>query len=107
MADSHPQAIYLVTTAIAIAGYTILLEAHPGMSLPPPTDPPEEILRTAIYTEARSPLDGQPLSATEYAELQEQLRDNNDRETAPDSIREVVFLLELRRVIKPILPIIP
>lgn len=63
---------------------------------------PEEILRTEIITEARSPLTGEPLSAAEYAQIQAEL-------TAPasaisDDIRYLIFLLQVRRAIKPIVP---
>ena len=44
-----------------------------GEALPPPEDIPEEILRTQIITEARSPYDGSPLTAAEYAEIQGRL----------------------------------
>jgi len=44
-----------------------LLTPAPATALPPPEDLPEEILRTEIITEARSPIDGQPLTAAEYA----------------------------------------
>ncbi|NER34445.1 MAG: hypothetical protein F6J93_10540 [Oscillatoria sp. SIO1A7] len=37
--------------------------------LPPPEDIPEEILRGQIITEARSPIDGQPMTVAEYARL--------------------------------------
>ena len=50
----------------------LLLTAAPAIALPPPDDLPEEILRTEIITEARSPIDGQPLTAAEYAQLQAQ-----------------------------------
>ncbi len=39
-------------------------------ALPPPEDLPEEILRTEIITEARSPIDGQPITPAEYIQLQ-------------------------------------
>ncbi|HEY9876933.1 MAG TPA: hypothetical protein V6D29_00695 [Leptolyngbyaceae cyanobacterium] len=79
----------------------------PSGALPPPEDVPEEILRTEIITEARSPIDGQPLSAAEYAKLQEELQNPNDSGIAPANFREAVFLLQIRRILKPILPIIP
>jgi hypothetical protein len=49
-----------------------LLGTAEVIALPPPEDLPEEILRTEIITEARSPIDGQPLTAAEYAQLQTQ-----------------------------------
>lgn len=79
----------------------------PSKALPPPEDLPEEILRTEVITEARSPLNGQPLSAAEYANLQEDLRDPNDSGVVPSNFREAIFLLRIRRILKPILPIIP
>ena len=77
--------------------------AEPTLSLPPPEDLPEEILRTEIFTTARSPVDGKLLTASEYAQLQAQL------ETAPpprisSDIRHLIFLLRVRKLIRTILP---
>ncbi len=44
-----------------------------ALALPSPEDIPEEVLRAEIITSARSPLDNQPLTAAEYALLEEQL----------------------------------
>ncbi|PSN10682.1 hypothetical protein C7271_25645, partial [filamentous cyanobacterium CCP5] len=60
---------------VALAGGPM---ARPGLSLPPPEDTPEEILRTEVIVEARSPLTGEPLSVAEYAALQAELQDKND-----------------------------
>jgi hypothetical protein len=72
-------------------------------SLPPPEDIPEEILRAEIITEARSPIDGKRLSASEYAELQAQLQ------TIPppkldSKIRDQIFLLRIRKALLQIFP---
>ncbi len=78
---------------------------QPVLSLPPPEDVPEEVLRTEIITEARSPIDGQPLTAAEYAQLQAQL---SERSTAPglhQDIREVIFLLRVRQLLQRISPL--
>ena len=40
-----------------------------AQTLPPADDLPEEVLRTEIILEGRSPLDGEALTATEYTEL--------------------------------------
>lgn len=40
-------------------------------ALPPASDIPEEILRTEIITQGRSPIDGTPLTPAEYAALLE------------------------------------
>jgi len=65
---------------------------------------PEEILRTEIITGARSPLTGEPLTAAEYAQLQEALDNPVSPNRVSDDIRYLVFLLQLRRAVRPILP---
>lgn len=75
-------------------------------ALPPPEDPPEEVLRTEIILEARSPLTGEPLTVAEYDQLQETLREY-ESPLLPSQIRELVFLLQIRRVVKPIIPFLP
>ena len=68
---------------------------------------PEEILRTEIITGARSPLTGEPLSADEYARLQDELKAPAGGNIAGNDIRYLIFLLQVRRAIKPIVPFIP
>ena len=75
-----------------------------ALALPPLDDIPEEILRTEIVTEARSPINGEPLSADEYAALQERLRDPNVEVITNPDIAQLIELLRFRRVLKPILP---
>jgi hypothetical protein len=60
-----------------------------------------------VITEARSPLDGQPLSAAEYAALQEQLRDPNIDAIANPDLAQLIQLLQIRRVVRPIIPFLP
>lgn len=73
-----------------------------------PDDIPEELLRTEIITEARSPLTGEPVSAAEYAQLLESLENTPANGTLISSeIRHLILLLQLRRNLKPILPFIP
>ena len=74
------------------------------IQLPPPEDIPEEILRTEIIFEARSPLNGEPLTAAEYAELQAQLQAPNEAPLLNTDIRYLIFLLQLRRTVSPIVP---
>ncbi|MFH7244839.1 MAG: hypothetical protein ACHWZW_18550 [Spirulina sp.] len=83
-----------------------LLLASPALALPPPEDTPEEILRTEIITEARSPLTGEPLSAADYAVLMEQLQDPNRNPQVSPEVAQLIALLQFRRVFKPILPFI-
>lgn len=93
-------ALEIVMTAIASC--TLFLSS-PVHALPPPEETPEEVLRTEIILEARSPLTGEPLTAAEYAQLQETLM-RNEGSLVTSEIRELIFLLQLRRVLKPIIP---
>ncbi|MGF1521929.1 MAG: hypothetical protein ACFBSF_06355 [Leptolyngbyaceae cyanobacterium] len=90
---------------VAIASFVVGWSQAAG-ALPPPEDPPEEILRTEIILEARSPLDGDVLTAAEYDQLQEELS-RNDATLLSSQIRELIFLLQLRRVVKPVIPFLP
>ena len=73
-----------------------------------PEDIPEEILRQEIILDARSPFDGSPLTATEYAELQVEIeRLNEVPPTVSPKLQKLVGLLKLRKFIKTFIPIIP
>jgi hypothetical protein len=85
-----------------------LFPGKSALALPPATDQPEEVLRTQIITAARSPIDGKPMSAVEYAQLQA------EAEVAPPSppqisakVRKTVNLLKLRKFIKTFFPFVP
>jgi hypothetical protein len=82
----------------------ILLVAKPGVGLPPPEDVPEEVLRTEIITEARSPIDGKPLTAAEYAQLQAELAQNPISPDVNPKIKRLIFLLRLRQMLRTIIP---
>lgn len=74
-------------------------------AVPPPEDTPEEVLRQEeIITEARSPLDGRPLSASDYAELQQELQAENRTPQVSPQVREVIFLLQVRRALRFVVP---
>ena len=73
-------------------------------ALPPAQDIPEEILRTEIILEGRSPVDGKPLSAAEYEELQARLAQSAFPPEINPDLRELIFLLQLRKFIKTIIP---
>ncbi|MEM7062692.1 MAG: hypothetical protein AAF572_05965 [Cyanobacteria bacterium P01_B01_bin.77] len=75
--------------------------------LPPVEDVPEEILRTEIIFEARSPLDGAPLSAADYAQLQAELAAPQTTRTLNSDLRFTILLLQARRTFKPIIPFLP
>jgi hypothetical protein len=73
------------------------------IALPPPEDTPEEILRTKMIIEARSPIDGRFLTAAEYAQLQAQLQEAPPPKLDP-KIREQIFLLRLRKTLLQFFP---
>ncbi|WP_414545409.1 hypothetical protein [Nostoc sp. CCY0012] len=75
----------------------------PVMALPPPADIPEEILRTEIIIDARSPVDGKPLNAAEYAQLQEQLQVSPPPKLSAE-VRQTIYLIRLRRALLQIFP---
>ncbi|MFB2937285.1 hypothetical protein ACE1B6_18715 [Aerosakkonemataceae cyanobacterium BLCC-F154] len=82
-----------------------LFSASVVQALPPPEDIPEEILRTEIITEGRSPIDGKLLSAAEYAELQASLQlDSPPQPMVSREIKHLIFLLRLRSQIRLVLP---
>jgi len=73
-------------------------------------DTPEEVLRAEIYTDARSPIDGKQLTATEYVELMEKLRSLDSippEYLVSPKVREVIGLLRLRKFLRQFIPFIP
>ena len=78
-----------------------------GIALPPPEDTPEEILRTEIILEARSPVDGKPLTAAQYAELQGFLQTRRTPPQLNPEVRNAVFLLRLRQTLRTFFPFLP
>lgn len=91
----------------AVAAVTTLLcgaAASRAQTLPPPDDIPEEILRTEIITEARSPITGEPISAAEFAALQAELQAGPTNPPVSAELRRLVLLLRLRRSLRLFLP---
>ena len=76
---------------------------------PPEPEVPEEVLRTEIYVDGRSPVDGRLLSAGEYAALQEFLADDSrlGEWVVNPELRHLVELLRLRRTLKQVAPFLP
>ncbi|WP_083260365.1 hypothetical protein A5482_002190 [Cyanobacterium sp. IPPAS B-1200] len=74
-------------------------------ALPPPEEIPEEVLRTEIIVEGRSPLDNQPLSAQEYAQLQQSLRESKYSPALSEDVRHTVFLLQLLKMFRTFNPL--
>ncbi|WP_041555456.1 hypothetical protein [Nostoc sp. PCC 7524] len=73
------------------------------MATTPQEDIPEEILRTEMIIDARSPLDGKPLTPAEYAQLQEQLQVSPPPKLS-NNLRQTVFLLRLRKALLQFFP---
>lgn len=73
----------------------------------PAIEIPEEILRTEIIIAARSPIDGKPLSAAEYTEVQAQLQTRRNPPKLSPKVRETIFLLRLRQLIRTFAPFLP
>lgn len=93
-------------SVIVISVVLLGLSSHWGsavIALPPPEDTPEEILRTKIIIEARSPIDGRFLTAAEYVQLQAQLQEAPPPKLDP-KIREQIFLLRLRKTLLQFFP---
>jgi hypothetical protein len=92
----------ILSVTFAICVWLISHWATAVMALPSPDDTPEEILRTEIIIDARSPIDGKPLSPAEYAQLQTQLQEVPPPQLT-EKIRETLFLLRIRKAFFPFL----
>ncbi len=82
-----------------------LIKSSSTVALPPPEDTPEEILRTEIILEGRSPLDGESLTAAEYAELEDQLAQSSLSPQVEPDIKQLIFLLQVRKLFKTFIPL--
>ncbi|HTL87849.1 MAG TPA: hypothetical protein VL134_00510 [Leptolyngbya sp.] len=94
----------------SLLAFLISTAAMPAVALPPPDDQPEEVARTEIITDARSPLDNTLLTAAEYLELQAELQKSppeNPRNQVSPGLRKTINLLRLRRFVKKVFPFIP
>lgn len=87
----------------------VIIQLAPfAQALPPVEDVPEEVLRTQIIIDARSPIDGKPMTPVEYAELQaEEQAPYQPPPTLSPKVRNTVALLRIRKFIKTYLPFIP
>jgi len=98
----------LPLATLTLAPSAIFAAPHKTLSLD--EDIPEEVLRAEIYTDARSPIDGKLLTATEYVELMEKLRSLDSippEDLVSPKVREVVELLRLRKLLRQFIPFIP
>lgn len=100
---SIQQRFCLGLTATLIS--SLIANLAPAFALPPPEDEPEERLRTEIILEARSPLNGEPMTAAEYAELEAKLEaESRNIGIVSQDVRRLIGLLRLRKAIRSILP---
>ncbi|AFY36568.1 hypothetical protein Lepto7376_0120 [[Leptolyngbya] sp. PCC 7376] len=76
-----------------------------AVSLPPPEDLPEEVLRTEIVTEARSPEDGSVLTAAEYAEVQAEIAEREFPPTVNADLQHTIFLLRVLKLFNAVTPL--
>lgn len=83
------------------------LGVEPAWALPPAEDVPEEVLRTEIITQARSPIDGKLLTAAEYAQLRSQLAEARFAPEVAPKFQQLIFLLRIRGLIRTIVPFAP
>jgi hypothetical protein len=105
--DLRPLKSRIAACALLLCGQVPVAAIY-AQNLPPAEDTPDEVLRTEIYTDARSPVDGKLMTAAEYIELKEDLTEAmNDippEARVSPKVAEVIRLLKLRAVIKRILP---
>jgi hypothetical protein len=85
-------------------GNTAMSGTDPASALPPPEDTPEEVLRTEIIVEARSPVDGESLTPAEYAELQGELQESENPPEVAASLQDQIFLLKLLNLLDLVNP---
>ena len=90
--------------ALSAAAPTLAQEVSGTSGLPPAEDIPEEVLRTEIILDARSPVDGAPLTASEYVELQQDLAEPEFAPTINSETRQLIFLLQIRRMLNIVSP---
>ena len=89
---------------INLMNFISLLVPAMALALPPAEDIPEEVLRTEIILEGRSPIDGKALSAREYAELQADLAQRATSPQINSDIQQIIFSLQIRKLFRAIIP---
>ncbi len=82
----------------------VLPNPAPTLAQPVSEEVPEEVLRTEIITAARSPLTGEPLSAAEYAALEEDLQSQQGLPEADPAVARLLLLIQLRQLAEPVFP---
>jgi hypothetical protein len=82
----------------------VLVHLTPSSLSSESEDIPEEILRTEIILEGRSPLDNQPLSAQEYAEMEAKNQQSPYPPTINSDLQQAIFWLQLLKMIRTLKP---
>jgi hypothetical protein len=85
--------------------FLILLSPQVVVALPAPEDVPEEVLRTQIITEGRSPIDGTAVTATEYATIEQALTEHRLPPNINAEIQHTIFLLRVLKLFKTVNPL--
>lgn len=99
------QLVYRSGFIVLLLCSSSLAAMAPVLALPPPEDTPEEVLRTQIVVEARSPINGEPMSAQEYAELEARLEaEQRNVAIVPPNARNIINQLRIRRTIRTFFP---
>ncbi|MGK7931069.1 MAG: hypothetical protein AB4041_06515 [Microcystaceae cyanobacterium] len=89
-----------------IISFSIYLIGMPvGVALPPPDDLPEEVLRTEIILEGRSPINGEPVTAAEYEQQTAELAESPYPPQVNSELQQLIFLLRIRKMIKTFTPL--
>lgn len=91
-----------ITGLIAISMLT--LSGEISVALPPPSDIPEEVLRTDIIVEGRSSLNNEALTPQEKELLREKLQNSKFPPQINPKIRQLIFLLQIRNAIRTVIP---
>jgi hypothetical protein len=89
---------------LALINLVFLFSSSHSLALPPPEEIPEEVLRTEIILDGRSPVDGQPLSAAEYEDLQADLAQSSYSPELEPDVQQIIFLLQIRKFFKTVIP---
>jgi hypothetical protein len=89
-------------TCTGIILSNLALVPSPVWGLPTAEDTPEEILRTEIITEARSPFDGKPITAAEYAVIEARLRRDPPNPQVNQKVADLIYLIRLRKLFRSI-----
>lgn len=104
---SQKNVIKLIQVGIYLISGCQIVSTVDASNLTSAADIPEEVLRAEIIIEARSPIDGTALSATDFAELvvttkQELDRENAITATSNSRFKEILQLIRLRSFLRSV-----